>query len=179
MKPLPLAKAEEFARKIVDELKPFCTYPPEIAGSIRRKRPICNDVDLVILAKDKAAIRERCTKNGKIIENGELNLIVELSSGVQLDIFFARHKQNDLFGETLPCTFGTLLLCRTGSKEFNIWICQLANKKGLHWNPYQGLFKPDILNPGKAWQLIAAEHEEDIFKALDLDFIKPEDRERD
>lgn len=178
MKPLPLQKAEEFARSVVAELTPFCVFPPEIAGSIRRKRPICNDIDLVIMAKDKAAIRARCLKNGKATLDGELNLIVELNSGVQLDIFFARRSENDLFGESVPCTFGTLFLCRTGSTAFNVWLCDLANHKGLHWNPYQGLFKPDVSHPGKAWQLLACEHEEDIFKALGIDFVKPEDRER-
>lgn len=179
MKPLSLQKAETFANTVADQLAPLCLQRPFIVGSIRRKRAICNDVDLVIIPKDKREIRARCMqKGGKLLEDGNLNLIIELATGIQLDIFYAREAEKDLFGQILPCTFGTLVLCRTGSKDFNIWLCREAEKKGLHWNPYQGLMKPDYLNPGKASQFIAGETEESIFKALDIDFIKPEDRER-
>jgi DNA polymerase (family 10) len=176
---IPLARATAWAEKIVDELTPYCKQPPRIAGSIRRKRPTVNDVDLVVLAKgDGADLRARCKKNAvEIVEEGEMTLIVILKSGLQLDIWFAREPKRDLFGVEIPGNFGSLLLCRTGSKEHNIWLCNQAADRGLHWNPYAGLHgKPE--RPGGPCPLIAGETEESIFKALNIPFIKPEDRER-
>lgn len=142
-----------------------------IAGSIRRLRPVVNDIDLVILPKDKAALKARCAAKWRTIMAGEQNCIYEvpISDGtIQVDIFFARHASADLFTKT-PSNFGSLLLCRTGSREFNISMVEFAKAKGLRWNPYQGVFHDQTL--------IASETEEEIFEALQLDFIPPEARD--
>ena len=72
---------------------------------------------------------------------------------------------------TAPDNFGTLLLCRTGSKEHNIFLVEHAKRLNLRWNPYRGVIDG-------AGNVLASETEEDIFKALDLPWIQPEDRER-
>ncbi len=174
---LSLSKADRFAEKIVSELKPLCEKI-EVAGSIRRRRPVVGDIDLVILPKYKPAVQARCKRNAlKVIMDGEINLIVELSNGVQLDIFFAHGQEKDLFGVVNESTWGTLLLCRTGSKDFNIWIANTAARKGFHWNPYLGIHGHPP-SPGEPAPIIASETEEDIFKVLGLDYITPEARER-
>lgn len=172
-----LTRATSYAERIAGELTPMCQQIA-IVGSIRRRRPTCNDIDLVILPKDRIAIRQRCLQGGgTATTDGALNLIVQLRSGVQLDIFFARPAEQDLFNVVTPSTWATLLLCRTGSKDFNFWFCRMAEAKGLHWNPYLGLHrKPE--RETDPWPLIPCETEAELFRAVGLDYINPEDRER-
>lgn len=171
---MKLARALVIALKIQEQLAPLCERI-EIAGSIRRVRPEVGDIDLVILPREGQhdAIKARCAQRCRVITAGEQNCIYNLTlpdrAEVQLDIFFARPALRDLLN-TAPGNFGTLLLCRTGSKEFNIWLVNWAKQQNLRWNPYRGVID--------AAQVIASETEADIFKALNLAWIKPEDRER-
>ena len=67
--------------------------------------------------------------------------------------------------------FGCLLLSRTGSVWHNIALCNRATRLGMHWNPYQGIYRDGVC--------IASATEEDIYAALELDFIPPTAREFD
>lgn len=174
--PLPLDRAIRIAEHVVGELSPFCVKI-EVAGSIRRRRPVCGDVDLVVIPKDYEALRERVLKrchvamkaDGKTpIGDGEQMLVVNMPNGVQLDIWFAKDQRRELF-KTFPSTWGTVLLCRTGSKAHNIYLAQRAQAMGYRWNTNLGLTS--------AGNWVAGETEEDIFRALDLPILPPEDRE--
>lgn len=163
------------ALKIQEQLAPLCERI-EIAGSIRRGRPEVNDVDFVILprAGQFAAIKARCAQKCEVVRDGEHNCIYRLvlsdQTPLQLDVFFARPAVSDLLN-TVPGNFGTLLLCRTGSKDHNIYLVEHAKRLGLRWNPYRGVI-------GDGQQVVASETEVDIFKALGLPWISPESRER-
>jgi hypothetical protein len=165
---LPLEKAQKIAENIAAELTPFCSRI-EIAGSIRRRRPFCGDIDLVIEVKNMESFSARLRQNTTPVSSGDQNIIVELKNGFQLDIFIAQKSSQDLLGK-IPGNWGTLLLCRTGSRAHNIYIASLAAERGLHWNPYHGIYS------GKT--NLASETEEDIFRALGLGFIAPELREK-
>jgi DNA polymerase (family 10) len=174
---MPLETARRIAEHVVGELAPLCVKI-EIAGSIRRRRPFCGDVDLVCIPRDYEALRERVLKrctiamksDGKTpIGDGEQMLVVDMPNGVQLDIWFAKPERKDLFARR-PSTWGSVLLCRTGSARHNIHLAQLARQQGYQWQTTLGLTC--------AGNWIAGETEEDIFKALGLEFIKPEERER-
>lgn len=173
---LSLQRAQKFAEKIVGELSPFCDRI-EVAGSIRRGRPACGDIDLVCLPKNEDALdglRARARKsNPWTIEDGkhQLMLILETPAGpVQLDLFFARHPELHMFGQE-PGTWGTILLSRTGSAHHNLWLIERAKRLGLRWNPYCGVFNARGV-------CVASESEEQIFAALEVEPIRPEDRER-
>ena len=173
---MKLRDAITLAEKIKAQLEPF-SERIEIAGSIRRGRPEVGDVDLVILPKpgQVAAIKERCRQKCAPVTDGPQNCIFRLPmvgpfAGVQLDIFFARPATSDLL-QTLPGNFGTLLICRTGSKEHNIFLVEHAKRIGLTWNPYRGVIDPEGF-------VLASETEEDVFAALDLAFVPPASRER-
>lgn len=172
---MKLARALAIALKIQEQLAPLCERI-EIAGSIRRVRPEVGDVDLVILPRpgQLPAIKQRCTQKCEVVRDGEQNCIYRLrlsdQTELQLDIFFARPAVSDLLN-TAPGNFGTLLLCRTGSKEHNIYLVEHAKRQNLRWNPYRGLIDAH-------GTVVASETEADIFKALNLPWIKPEDRER-
>lgn len=187
---LPLKEARMFAEMVCERMKEL-VLKVEIAGSIRRGRPFVGDVDLVVLPKpgepflgkgefiqigqNGVGEPEKIWKLSDIIcrpiDGGPNFGVMETIDGkVQIDLWVAQHRQRDLV-EEIPGNFGSLLLCRTGSREHNIWLCNRAKKLGLRWHPHKGV----IDGSGK---LVAAESEKDIFRALKLDYIKPEDRER-
>lgn len=171
---MKLARALTIALKIQEQLAPLCDRI-EIAGSIRRVRPDVGDIDLVILPREgqRDAIKARCAQRCRVITDGEQNCIYNLTlpdrAEVQLDIFFARPAVSDLLNIT-PGNFGSLLLCRTGSRDHNIWLVEHAKRLGRVWKPYSGVFHDG--------QQLAGESEAEIFTALELPWIKPEDRER-
>jgi DNA polymerase (family 10) len=169
--------AEKCAVRIVAWLTPYCDQIA-VAGSIRRRRPLVNDVDIVLVPKSietrdllgtvvaaknlaTAAIAERVMAEHWTWITGESGgQIMSFSNhGVQVDV-------NQATEETL----GSVLICKTGSKEHNIWLARRAQSLGLHWNPIHGVFRGD--------RCLASRREEDVFNALGLDFIPPELRER-
>jgi DNA polymerase (family 10) len=166
---LPLARAQAYADKIVRELAPFCARIA-IAGSIRRRRPICHDIDLVLIPRDAAGLHDRVFQAAaRRLCCGEQVLRVELKTGVQLDIYMAHEDQKDLFCVAKPCNWGSLLLCRTGSKEHNIKLVQRAAGLGYRWDPHNGVYNGD-------GTCIASATEEDIFQALESPYVNPEAR---
>ncbi|MHB8520691.1 MAG: hypothetical protein ACYDH9_08025 [Limisphaerales bacterium] len=172
---MTLEFGEKLASRIAAELQPLCERI-EVAGSIRRRRTNVNDIDLVILPKPGKlpAIKTRCSERCAAVIDGPQNTIFRLAlpngGDVQIDLFFARPAIKDLFQE-IPSNFGAILLCRTGSKEHNIYLVEHAKKIGLKLNPYGGVFDEE-------GYCLAAATEEEIFTALNLDFIPPESRDR-
>ena len=170
MTPLHLSAADKLAAKIVAALAPYCERI-EIAGSIRRRRPLVNDIDIVCLPNrgDYVTLRERILTHTRLVTDGKETIISRLANNVQLDLWLAQQPKKDLFSST-PTNFGALFLSRTGSKEHNIWLCEQAQKLGRHFNPHYGVFERG--------RLLACATEEEIFKALRMDFVPPERRER-
>lgn len=169
--PLELAKAEALAQRIVAALQPFCTRI-DIAGSIRRRRALVNDIDIVALPKPGELLNfcARAKQATEVVKDGPQNMILRLKNGVQLDIFIAHPEFKELL-ETRATNYGSLLLSRTGSIAHNIYLVEHAKDIGLTWNPYVGVIDDEF-------NIIAAAEEADIFRALKLDFIPPEQRER-
>jgi len=165
---IPLAKASAYAERICAELAPWCEAPPLIAGSIRRGRPEVGDIDLVILPRDVAAIKARCKVKGRVVTDGAANFIVMMPGEIQVDIFFAHSQVADMF-EPQPTNLGSLLLCRTGSVAHNIFLVEYAKRVGLAWEPYRGVTRNG--------RVIASDSEAAIYKALQLPYIDPADRE--
>jgi DNA polymerase/3'-5' exonuclease PolX len=163
-----LSTAEKIAAKIVYELAPFC-HRIEIAGSIRRQRPEVGDIDLVAIPKHRAALVERIARNCRIRMDAEQTIVAEMKSGIQIDLWLARPEKKDLL-QHFPTNFGTLLLCRTGSRAHNIHLLARAESLGMRWNTYHGVFAHR--------QCLACAEEADIFRVLGLEFVEPQDRER-
>ena len=170
-----LAKAQKFAANVVDNLRPH-SRRIEIAGSIRRQRPQVGDIDLVIEAADRrqidAVMQARCT----VVKNGEQYVsAMHQATGYQVEIWFSYapqpHQEYEFFPSTdaKPDNFGTVLLCRTGSKEHNMVLAERARRLGLQWNPHWGVYQQNVC--------IASETEADIYRALGLEFIEPAARE--
>lgn len=168
---IPLKQAEGWAARIAAELRPWCEAV-EVAGSIRRRRPEVGDIDLVALPKvgGADAIRNRMTRRAaEVLANGEQNVRVRLANGVQVEVYLARQEEQDLL-YTTPSNWGSLLVCRTGSREFNIGLARRALQLGMRWDPYQGVFSG-------GGHLLAGATEAEVFKALDVTAVPPERRE--
>jgi DNA polymerase (family 10) len=187
---MKLHAAIKLAERVKRELQPLCDHI-EIAGSIRRGRELVNDIDLVILPKASVdCIKARCKDRCRVITDGRQNFICAMqlptpAGGVeefQIDIFFAHAGVADLIAPD-PSNFGSLLLCRTGSKGHNIKLAQRAKDLDMHWNPYRGLFAGGIWelegqeSVYKGGKIIASETEEQIFQALGLNWLSPALRE--
>ena len=164
-----LTAATRLAERIREDLADFCERI-EIAGSIRRRRPECGDIDLVCLPMvwGKIQIIERCKRSAKLVKYGEQYVVFELANRFQLDLWFAHHGGGDLFSPEPP-NWGAVLLSRTGSAAHNVHLCNVAYQKGMSFKPGRGV--------ERRGQIIASETEEAIFAALSLDFIAPEARE--
>jgi len=70
-----------------------------------------------------------------------------------------------------PESWGVLLLIRTGSKEHNIMMCSRARDMGMMLSAKAGVIR--------GCRVIASKTETDIFKALNMEFVEPENREVD
>jgi DNA polymerase (family X) len=161
--------AKKWATDICDQLIPLCDRI-EIAGSIRRQEQLCDDIDLVCQCTDKqrAAVRARCLRaNPEIRQSGDCILSIVLNNGIRVQVNFARPTMTELFEET-PSNWGSIMLCRTGPKEFNQSICLRAGVLGYHWNPFYGIYERN--------RLLASETEEDIFHILKWRYIEPINR---
>jgi DNA polymerase/3'-5' exonuclease PolX len=184
----PLDRARKVAERIREELRPYCAKI-EIAGSIRRERPEVGDIDLVLLPREgmEREMRERATAatrgaGARLLANGAENIRLQLANGMQVDLFLARHAQNDLAGY-IPGNFGMRLLAMTGSKQHNIHLAKTAEAQGFHFHPYRGLMRGGryvIRDEGRRYEggeVFRGEDELEVLRALGLGWIEPSARE--
>jgi DNA polymerase (family 10) len=133
----------------------------EVAGSLRRRKEIIQDIDLVCATADAEAVMEAFTSSPgvkEIIGRGPTKSSVRLDSGLQVDL-------RAVTAEEYPFA----LLYFTGSKEHNTAMRGRAKRMEFKLNEY-GLFRADETR-------VACASEEEIFKALGLAYIPPEIRE--
>ena len=160
--------AREHAERIAELIRQF----PGIdkitpAGSLRRGRESCGDLDLLVTGPAceadvvSAAVEHVATLPliDKLIARGQNKVSFNLRNGLQVDV------------RLLPkASYGAALQYFTGSKHHNVALRQRAIKRGLTLSEYALLRLDDN-------KIIAAETEEAIYNALDLDYIPPELRE--
>jgi DNA polymerase (family 10) len=137
------------------------------AGSLRRFKEICGDIDLLASSKQPAAVIEFFVSQPgivKVLAKGETKASVILDGGIQCDLRVVSDAE-----------FPFALAYFTGSKEHNIVMRQRAIQRGLRLNEY-GLFKSkeETRDPKL---LVRCADEAEIFAKLDLVFVPPELRE--
>ncbi len=159
-KRIAYADALKQAEEYIDYMKK-CDSVEQIqfAGSLRRKKDTIGDIDILVSGKNSDEIFDHFAAYPNVIQvlgKGETKSSVALSSGMQVDLRIVDKN-----------SFGCALLYFTGSKQFNIFLRTIALKKGLKINEY-GIFKDT--------KLLASKTEQEIFEALDLEYVKPEDR---
>jgi DNA polymerase (family 10) len=169
LRDLDRSEVEPLAFKILCVIEPFCEKV-QIAGSIRRSQGKINDIDIVMQPKSDSWL--------KIIKTirYEYDAITEKQGDKLATLYvpFASkqgqgHVQVDLYRAS-EGTWGILLLIRTGSAEYNVYLCNLAIRKG-----YRLAYSQGLLN--EKGEVIASKTEQEVFQALGLPFIIPQDRE--
>jgi len=132
----------------------------EICGSIRRKREVVKNVDILVCGEDRERLSSFFVSMPEIEEvtlKGDTKISCRLITGIEADLRMVSEAE-----------FPFALLYFTGSKEHNIRLRDISKKKGWNLNEY-GLFDGD--NP------IYLHSEEEIYRALNLSYIPPELRE--
>lgn len=151
---MELEKAKVIADQVIARLAPYC-QKIEVAGSIRRRRPLVRDIDIVLIASDSWGLNTAIGRLGRQVLVGDKLKRVNYN-GTQVDLYFATEK-----------TWATLLLIRTGSKENNIRLCTRARKKGWRLAASgRGLFN-------EKGERVAGDTEQSIYQALGLPYQEP------
>ncbi|KAA0002668.1 MAG: DNA polymerase/3'-5' exonuclease PolX [Thermoplasmata archaeon] len=133
-----------------------------LAGSLRRKKETIGDMDILAISSNSQKLMDKFTSMKeveKVLAKGETKSSIRLKSGIQVDLRIVDKK-----------SFGSALQYFTGSKEHNIEIRKIAVRNKYKLNEY-GLFEKES---GKK---IAGETEEEVYKALGMQYIPPELRE--
>jgi len=143
----------------------------EVAGSLRRRKEVVGDIDIVISAKKKdcAPLMEVFVNHAdvtSIVAHGETKSSVILQGGINCDLRIVEDKE-----------FAFALNYFTGSKEHNVEMRSRARKVGLSLNEYGFSHLHAEETRGKAKQLVQCKTESDLYKALGLCYIDPELRE--
>jgi DNA polymerase (family 10) len=156
-----LSDALPVARLLVEHLKAHPTVRRvSIAGSLRRWKEVVKDVDLLASSDDAPAVMEHFLKAvgvAEILGKGDTKTSVRMTSGMQVDLRVVTDAQ-----------FPYALAYFTGSKEHNVVLRGLAQKKGLKINEY------GISDGSKN---VECSDEAGIYKVLGLPYVPPELRE--
>lgn len=158
-----LHEAEQYARAIVDYLKAGGGIEQiDVAGSFRRRKETIGDLDIVVTCAPRRApaVIARFGKFGdvqQVAAQGDTRSTVRLSSGLQVDLRVVE-----------PACFGAAMQYFTGSQAHNIELRKIAQAKKLKLNEY-GVYRGTTCISGRT--------EQDVYRALGLDWIPPEMRE--
>ncbi len=165
--PLPYAYALNMAEWTKEQLATCCDKI-EIAGSIRRKKRECKDIEIVAIAKPwqtglfldgiALAVNDWEKVKGDLAESSFVRYTQRiLPEGSTLDLFLCT-----------PINFGYIFALRTGSAEFNTRVLfPHAKRKGFSFEN------------GEVWhrgRVIAVPTELQFFELIGLPFVNPQDR---
>jgi DNA polymerase (family 10) len=158
---ISIADARIAAEAIVADLRSLPEVSQcEVAGSCRRRRETCGDLDVLAVSSDSTAAMDRLASHPlveSVLLRGETKQRVRLKSGVELDLRVVPEE-----------SFGAALQYFTGSKEHNVVVRHRAKELGLKVNEY-GVFRGETQ--------IAGGTEEGVYAAVGLPWIPPELRE--
>ncbi len=157
-----------FAEQTADELLQTLREVPGVssaaaAGSLRRGRETVGDLDLLVTGSDPEPALEAVARHPlvyEVLSRGLNKISVTLGrEGFQVDV------------RALPReSFGAAMQYFTGSKEHNVAIRMRAIRMGLKLSEY-GLFRAEDE------MLVAGASEEEVYRALGMDWVPPEIRE--
>ncbi|MHB1049786.1 MAG: DNA polymerase/3'-5' exonuclease PolX [Bacteroidota bacterium] len=164
--------AEKAATSIFEAIKSHKgIIRAEIAGSLRRKKETIGDIDIVVSAKknDVKNIMKSFTTHSsveRITGEGETKSSVVLDIGINCDLRVVDDSE-------FPFTLNYF----TGSKDHNVRIRSLARDNGWSLNEYGFSVIDSGEKRGRAKKIVRCRDEQDIYKAIGLQYIEPELRE--
>jgi len=176
---MPLIKALPLSQALINLIKDF-TVRCEIAGSVRRKKEIVKDIELVARVEDYEGLYRQLAHAGRFIKPGVPGVIdwppkpgakyvrMMLNDNIKLDMFI-----------TTPDNWGGIFTMRTGSGV------------GTDGNPYNG-FVPRLFSKWKRMSgggrmvggqptmpdgtMLSVPEEQDFFDLCGAVWIPPEER---
>lgn len=171
----PYNEVIPIAQHIVNELSQFCERM-EIAGSLRRQRPLIGDIEIVAIPR----YQKDLFGQPKTDIDTELDSFLQsklkpkqlTKNGRKYKQFQYGRYQVDLFLAT-PENWGNILAIRTGSSDFSKWL--VTSQAGGGAMPL-GIRQQD----GFLWrgnERIACYEELDFFNALGLPFVELDKRD--
>jgi len=166
-------KAQSLADEVVSNIRDLVKRI-EVAGSLRRRKPMVHDIDIVLIPVE-----------GRICETGFMSAIPVFPTAIAMRLGEAmdaellkkgekllqmriRDVQVDIYA-SCPRQWGVHLLRWTGSRRHNIELCKRAQELGLKLAVSEGLKRDD--------EVVASWSEVEIFEALQLPFREPWERE--
>jgi len=160
---MPLGAALLLAEDILPRLRALPEVRQiEAAGSLRRMKETVKDIDILVTSASPARVMEvfvGLPNVTEILAHGETKSRVRLREGIQTDLRVVE-----------PESFGAALQYFTGSKQHNIRVRELAQRRGLKVSEY-GVFEE------QANRRLAGKTEEEVYAAVGLPWIPPELRE--
>ena len=161
------------ARAVVEKILPGLQGLPEVerveaAGSFRRGMETVGDLDFLVASSDPAPIMDWFTSMEGIAEvtaQGDTKSSIRLEGGMQADLRVVPSEQ-----------FYFALHHFTGSKDHNVRMRQKALSLGLSLSEW-GLRPEEEKDSSRKAGPVEANSEEDIFKALGLQYVPPSLRE--
>lgn len=171
-----LAEATPVAEKFVEYLKNCKAVKNiEVLGSLRRRMETVGDIDIAVSSDNpeeviKFFVEYKYARNKE--QEGESKAAIQMNSGTHVDLRVIS-----------PNQWGTMLAHFTGSKEHNIALRELANKKGMSISEWgiklnQKPKAKDFKYKSKTTNgNVFFKTEEDFYKFLGLQYIPPELRE--
>ncbi|MDP3063903.1 MAG: hypothetical protein Q8O40_11945 [Chloroflexota bacterium] len=181
----PLLQASVVARDLMGLLEASCERLA-IAGSIRRRKPDCGDIELLCIPRlghgrdlwgtdlnplegvslldhrvlqliGMGVLGYRLNVKGKKTFGPLNKLLVHIPSGIPVDLF-----------STTVSNYGMSLVVRTGPKEFNVRVMSRFKELGMAGHAYGGV----TVNEAE----VPCPDEVDVFNLLGWPFIPPERR---
>jgi DNA polymerase (family X) len=131
-----------------------------VAGSVRRMKETIGDIDYIVASSNPEQVIDffvRMPEVQEILGRGQAKAFVKLASGIDADLLVVPEE-----------SWGSALQYFTGSKEHSVQLRKIAVAKGLRLNEW-GVFEGD--------KRVAGATEEEVYKALGLQWIPPEIRE--
>jgi len=168
--------ARYYAELLVKQIEPACERV-EIAGSIRRQKPMVGDIEIVAIPKPSVDLFDNKSYCPDIVYRAIQGVMLHPPRFEKQGQFYARFKffgmDTDLF-ITTPEKWGCIFLIRTGSADFS---------RRIMTRKWQGGYCPDNLSfrDGRMWSADSTEpldtpEEIDVFRNLGLGWIEPENR---
>lgn len=159
----PLDVMQRAAERLQEALKPRAERL-QVAGSIRRQKVDCGDIELVAIAKDGSlaqALRERALIIVKSGTKYTQAVVVDEEAGPVVV---------DLFVTADTAQWGMLFFIRTGCADF-------VERALAHWRRISGMgYCHDNRLCTVSGKPIDTPEEEDVFTALQCRFVAPQDR---
>ncbi len=159
-----LDQAMPLAEEVISYLKANSPVQEiDYVGSLRRMKETIGDIDILVISNKAEKVMDAFTKMEsirKVISQGSTRSSIAL-------------KEDDIHVDLRvieKSSYGAALIYFTGSKEHNIELRKLAQKKGYKLSEY-GIFKR------KSNKKLKSETEKVIYKKLGLPYIPPEIRE--